>query len=350
MIPTSDDDGSAGGISRRSFFGATAGLAGAGALSHVVGPLAETVSGTPRAATAIPWRPFGRTGTQIPVVGFGAGSRFFGTITDIERGGELVLGAIERGIEFVETSANYGRDGISEKMIGVAMKTHRSRVFLETKIDERDYDGAMREMERSMERMNTDYLDLVLHHYVLNSETIAQVTSDTGAERAIRQLVDEGVVRFRGLSTHLPELALEGMERLEPDAIQLPITAVRVPDFEPEVLPTASSRGVAVIAMKTCGNGYFFPANATMPDRIEQYGPPPDAWDRWDLPTWRDHMHYVLSLPVATATIGIDSYFTLEGIVSAASEFSPLTPARMASISERSQVFKDTGYWIPGTP
>jgi hypothetical protein len=99
--------------------------------------------------------------------------------------------------------------------------------------------------------------------------------------------------------------------------------------------------------MKTCGNGYFFPANATTPDRIERYGPPPGAWDRWDLPTWTDYIHYVLSLPVTTATIGIDSFFTLEGVVAAARTFTPLPAERMASIHERAQVFSSTGYWIP---
>ena len=123
--------------------------------------------------------------------------------------------------------------------------------------------------------------------------------------------------------------------------------ARRVPDFEAEVIPQASERGIAVIAMKTCGNGFFFPANATKPDRIEEYGPPPGAWDRWDLPTWTDYIHYVLSLPIATATIGIDSFFTLEGVAAAASSFEPLETDRMASIHERSQIFSSTGYWIP---
>ena len=104
------------------------------------------------------------------------------------------------------------------------------------------------------------------------------------------------------------------MEQLDPQGIQLPINAVRVPDFEEEIIPAAVERGIALVAMKTCGNGFFFPANATTPDRIERYGPPEGAWDDWHLPTWTDYIHYVLSLPITTATIGIDSYFTLEGI------------------------------------
>jgi predicted aldo/keto reductase-like oxidoreductase len=227
------------------------------------------------------------------------------------------------------------------------MTTHRDGVFLETKVDERDYDGAMREMERSLRRMNTDRLDLVLHHLLSSVEMVEEVAAPRGAEKAVRQMIDEGVVSYRGFSAHLPEVALRGMARLDPQAIQLPINAVRVPDFEPEVLPAAAEARVAVIAMKTCGNGFFFPANATTPDRIEQYGPPPGAWDRWDLPTWTDYIHYVLSLPVSTATIGIDSFFTLEGVTAAASSFAPLPADRMTSIHQRAQIFSGTGYWIP---
>jgi len=281
-------------------------------------------------------------------VGLGAGSRFYNSIPDDESAAELVRRTIDMGIDFMETSANYGPDGLSEKRIGLAMKTHRSKVFLETKIDERTYDGAMREMERSLERMNTDHLDLVLHHF-LKAEDLGVVAGRNGAEGALRRMIDEGVGSFCGFSTHLPDVALEGMERLNPHAIQLPLNAVRVPDFEPRVLPDALERGVAVIAMKTCGNGYFSPANATTPDRIEQYGPPPGAWEKWDIPTWTDYIHYALSLPVATATIGIDSYFTLEGIAAAAGTFAPMTPERMASVSERAQIFASTGYWIPRT-
>jgi len=349
--PKSDEKASL--ITRRGFVTHAAAAGAGGVLAHVAGgssrPLRaeETAPAPPLSHPPIPKRPFGKTGAEIPIVGFGAGSRFYGSTPDDESAAELIRAAVDRGIGFVETGANYGPDGIAEKRIGLAMKTHRSKVFLETKVDERNYDGAMREMERSLVRMNTDYLDLVLHHNVPNVRTVAEVAGPNGAERAIREMIEQGVVGFRGLSTHLPEVAMAGMEQLDPDAIQMPINAVRVPDFESEVIPAAVDQGVAVIAMKTCGNGYFFPANANTPDRIEQYGPPPGAWDRWDLPTWTDYIHYVLSLPIATATIGIDSFFTLEGVAAAASTFEPLAAERMASINERAQIFSGTGYWIP---
>jgi aryl-alcohol dehydrogenase-like predicted oxidoreductase len=339
-------------ITRRGFVSHAAAAGGGGVLAHVMGGQADALHAesiptpTPEQAS-IPRRPFGNTGAEIPIVGFGAGSRFYGSTPDDESAAELIRAAIDRGIAFVETGANYGPDGIAERRIGLAMTTHREGVFLETKVDERDYDGAMREMERSLERMNTDHLDLVLHHNVPSAEAVAEIGAPGGAEKALRDMIEQGVVRFRGLSTHTPAVAMAGVEQLEAEAIQLPINAVRVPDFEAEVIPTAAERGIAVIAMKTCGNGYFFPANATTPDRIEQYGPPPGAWDRWDLPTWTDYIHYVLSLPITSATIGIDSFFTLEGVAAAASSFGPLPADRMASIHERAQIFSTTGYWIP---
>lgn len=334
-----------GGMGRRSFLAGTAAAAGAGMLSGVGQAVAQTID----TRTGIPKRTFGRTGVPVSIVGVGCGSRFYQPVPDDESSAELLRRAIDRGVEVIETSANYGGpEGISERRVGLAMKTHRSRAFLETKVDERDYDGAMREMERSLKRLQTDRLDLVLHHFLLTTEEVNQVVADGGAEAAIRKMIDEKVVRFRGFSTHLPDVALNGMKQLDPDAIQLPLNATRVPDFEPEVLPAAQKRGTAVIAMKTCGKGYFFKAHATKPDRIDEFGPPPEALERWDLPTPRDYIHYALSLPIATAVIGIDSYFTLDGVVSSAREFeSPLAAEEMRSISRRAQAFKTTGFWIP---
>ena len=345
--PKNDDQPSS--ISRRGFVSHAAAVGAGGVLAKMPGVEAPPLHAEDAAVPApIPTRPFRKNGPEISLVGFGAGSRFYGSTPDDEQGADLIRAAVDRGIRFVETGANYGgAEGLSEKRIGLAMTTHRDKVFLETKVDERGYDGAMREMERSMVRMNTDHLDLVLHHLVSRPEMLDEIAGSRGAERALRDMMDQGVVGSRGVSTHTPEMAMAALERLDPEAMQLPINAVRVPDFEEEVIPALDAQGVAIIAMKTCGNGYFFPANATTPDRIEEYGPPDGAWDRWDLPTWTDYIHYVLSLPITAATIGIDSYFTLEGIAAAAASFERLPPERMASINERAQIFSGTGYWIP---
>lgn len=336
-------------ITRRQFVEGSAALAGAGLLSGMARqPAGQGTAEVGPAASAIPRRPLGRTGVEVTVVGVGGGSRFYEPVKDDEAGAELVRRAIDGGISLVETSANYGPGGASEVRIGMAMKTHRAKVFLETKVDARDHDGAMREMERSLRRLQTDHLDLVLHHNILSGAEIDAVLAAGGAERAIRRMVDQKVVRFRGLSCHVPAVVLYGIDRLRPDVIQVPINATRVPDFEAGVLSVTEERGIGVVAMKTCGHGYFLPANTTRPDRIDQYGAPREALARPDLPTPGEYLHYALSLPIATAVVGTDSLATIEGVIQSATTFAALGAAGRAAITRRAQVFRTTGYWIGG--
>lgn len=338
------------GISRRQFVHTTAAAAGVGLLTQFDKSAA--------AARSIPTRPFGTTGVEVSAVGFGGGGRFFEPVPTDEAGAELVRQAIDRGIRFIETAANYGPatdPNCAERRIGLAMRTHRARAFLETKTDARDYDGAMREMERSLTLLQTDRVDLMLMHFMASEGDLERAAAAGGADKAIRKMVDQRVVRFRGVSTHSPALALKMIERLEPQAIQLPINATGVPDFEAEVLPLAQSKGIAVIAMKTCGHGFFRKEalggaydSRFLSDRDpsqHRFAPPEDAFTR-PHPTPEQFTRYALSLPIATAVIGVDSAATIDAIVAAGVK-GPLGAAEKQAVHERAQVFAATGYWIP---
>jgi aryl-alcohol dehydrogenase-like predicted oxidoreductase len=341
-------------ITRRAFVGGAAAVGGS-----LVASVADRLGLTLHAASRVPTRAFGKTGVQVSIVGLGGGGRFFEPVPNDEEGAALVRAAIESGITFIETSANYGprQDGdMSERRIGLARKTHRSRAFLATKIDQRDYDGAMREMERSLKLLQTDHIDLMFHHNLGRPGDLDKVVGPDGAEKAIRKMVDQKVVRFRGFSCHTPEMALQAIARLEPDAMQLPINATRNPDFEAQVLPLAKSRGIAVVAMKVVGHGFFLKeaiggvfdsrsANDKNPE-LHRYGPPPEAFDKLH-PTPQDFLRYAVGLPIGTALVGLDSKATLDSIAKVASEYKPMTTAQMHEISQRAQVFAQTGYWIP---
>ncbi len=344
-------------ISRRTFFGQVGAIAGTG----VVAPFAvrETLEAAPRAAGSIPLRPFGKTGVQVTAVGVGGGGRFFEPVPSDEMARALLVEAIDKGVGFIETAANYGpRDDpdLSERRIGLAMKTHRDKVFLETKVDARDYDGAMREMEHSLELLQTDRLDLVLHHNISRPAEVHRVLQADGAEAAIRKMVDQGVVRFRGFSCHSPELSREAIARIEPDAIQSPINATRVPDFEAEVLPLAQRQGIAVIAMKTCGHGLFkresvggmYDTRYFQDQHPEQnrFAPPPEVFDG-PHPGPDEFTHYVLSLPIATAVVGMDSRETMDAVIRVATTMEPMGSGERDALHRRAQVFATTGYWIP---
>ena len=349
-------------ITRRGFVSHAAAAGGGGVLAHMVGGRAEALHAEPvappdsgaapassSAQAPIPRRPFGNTGAEIPIVGLGAGSRFYGSTPDDESAAELIRAAIDRGIAFVETGSNYGPDGVSEKRIGLAMKTHREGVFLETKVDERDYDGAMREMERSLQRMNTDHLDLVLHHNVPNVEAVAEIGAPGGAEKAIRAMIEQGVVGFRGLSTHTPAVAMAGMERLDPQAIQLPINAVRVPDFEAEVIPRATEAGHCRHRHEDLRERILLPGQRhdARPNRAVRAAPGSMG------PVGPAHLERLHPLcPVPTHLHGHHRHRLLlhpGGVAAAASSFEPLPPTGWPPFTKgpRSSPPRDTGF--PGT-
>jgi aryl-alcohol dehydrogenase-like predicted oxidoreductase len=342
-------------ITRRTFVQATATAAGTTLIASVAGRLEIPVD----AASPVPVRPFGRTGVQVSIAGLGGGARFYEPVASDEAAAELVRKAIDGGVTFIETCANYGPDGdsdCSERRIGLAMKTHRARAFLETKTDQRDYDGAMREMERSLRLLATDHLDLMLHHNLGSQADLDKIAGPQGAEKAIRKMVDQRVVRFRGFSCHDPKLTLAAIARLEPEAIQAPINATRVPDFEAEVLPLAKARGIAVIVMKSVGHGFFLRSavdgsfdsrfKTDKKPELHRFAPPREAFDR-PHPTPDEFLRYAMSLPVATVLAGMDSVATLNGLVKVASASVPASAVEMQDISRRAQGLAGTGYWIP---
>ena len=344
-------------ITRRTFVETTAAAAGAGLVASV----AARVGIPLEAAPVIGTRPFGRSGLKVSVLGFGGGGRFFEPVPTDEAGADLVRHAIETGVTFIETAANYGppNDGdMSERRIGLAMKTHRARVFLETKTDARNYDGAMREMERSLKLLNTDHIDLMLHHNLGREADLDTLAGPAGADKAIRKMVDQKVVRYRGFSCHDSALTLKAIARLDPDALQAPINATRAPDFEAEVLPLCKTKGIAVVAMKVVGHGFFLKEavggafdSRSRTDRnpeLHRFAPPAEAFAR-PHPSPQEFLRYALGLPITTALVGFDSESTLASAAQAASAFTALAPAETQDIYARAQVFAGTGYWIPRT-
>jgi aryl-alcohol dehydrogenase-like predicted oxidoreductase len=300
-------------ITRRTFIETAAAAAGTSLVASAVWPLESPVA----AAGAIPTRAFGKTGVQVSIAGLGGGGRFFEPVPTDEAGAELVRQAIDRGITFIETCVNYGleNDGNrSERRIGLAMKTHRAKAFLETKTDQRDFDGAMKEVERSLKLLATDRIDLLLHHNLSSAKELDQIAGPNGAERAIRKLVNEKVIRFRGFSCHDPKLTMEAIERLGPDAIQAPINATRIPDFETGVLPLTKARGIAVVVMKAVGHGFFLKgvADGSLDSRFKTDKNRSCTGTRRRPARSRagcqrgGFLRYAMSLPVATVLAGID--------------------------------------------
>jgi aryl-alcohol dehydrogenase-like predicted oxidoreductase len=230
-------------LSRREFIQySAAGLAAASAGGTL---------GAPRlsAPLAMPTRTLGATGLEVSVLAFGGGSQF---LANGEGAWETMLErAVEVGINYFDTSSSYQWDAgmSSEERFGEVLSPIRDRLYLSTKFDSRDPSEAMREFERSLERMKTDHVDVLFIHALLPSDDVSSLEKGVYAE--LRRLKEEGTVRFIGFSSmDSAERSREAIEALDFDVALLAMNATGYGDFITEALPAAKAKNMGVLAMK----------------------------------------------------------------------------------------------------
>jgi len=176
--------------SRREFL-KTAGTAGAAALLSPPG-LKRVSAATDATSGPLPVRPFGKTGVSVPVLGFG-GSQ------NLESKQRLLRQAVKLGVTYWDTAASYA-GGASEAAMGKHFETYpedRKKIFLVTKSDAARPSGLSENLDRSLERLRTPYVDLYLIHGISNPNEMSRDIL-LWAERK----KTEGKIRFIGFSAH----------------------------------------------------------------------------------------------------------------------------------------------------
>jgi aryl-alcohol dehydrogenase-like predicted oxidoreductase len=149
-------------------------------------------------AKGLPTRVLGKTGVSVPLVGFGAGSRFC-AVEDPGKSVEILTQALDLGFYYWDTAHDYGEGKtISEERLGLVLRDRRKEVFLSTKTHARTYDGAMRDLEESLKRLRTDRLDIWTIHEVLSPEDAGKIGAAGGVLEALHKAKDEKVTRFIG--------------------------------------------------------------------------------------------------------------------------------------------------------
>ena len=139
---------------------------------------------------------YGNTGLEISRLCFGAG-HLNKVCASYAEGGDLLREAFDQGITFWDTAEGYG----SQPHLGAALKgLERDQVVIQTKTGAKDYDGARKSIERSLQEMGTDYIDVLLLHGVSSPEDL---DSREEAVSAFLDAKNEGIVRVMGCSTHL---------------------------------------------------------------------------------------------------------------------------------------------------
>jgi aryl-alcohol dehydrogenase-like predicted oxidoreductase len=196
--------------------------------------------------------PFGRTGHDSSRVIFGAA----GLASMRQDRADAVLGLLlERGVNHLDVAASYGD---AELRIGPWMAEHRDRFFLATKTGQRTGDGARAELERSLQRLEVDSVDLIQLHNLVEPEEWEVAHGPGGAVEALARARDEGLVRFLGVTGHGTRIAgmhLRSLERFPFASVLLPYSFVAVQDdaYRADVealLDVCTERGVAVQTIK----------------------------------------------------------------------------------------------------
>ena len=250
--------------SRREFLKTTTAAMVLGAAENALGATSPQVG-------LLPKRRLGKTGEMISCIGFGSGTRFC-SIQDEDAAQALLERAFTLGINYFDTAGSYTRrplERLSEKRLGEFSKGRRKEIFLATKIDPRDRDGALRSVETSLKFLQTDYLDLIQIHSLSDLNDLDRIGSPNGVLAAIQQLKQQRVVRFIGITGHNDGLAMtEALRRHDFDTVLMALNAAQsanpiaqrkmepIPAFEQSALPVALQKNIGILSMKVMGQGH----------------------------------------------------------------------------------------------
>jgi aryl-alcohol dehydrogenase-like predicted oxidoreductase len=196
---------------------------------------------------------FGRTGHASSRVIFGAAA--LGRMSQ-QRADELLAVLLEYGVNHIDTAAAYGD---SELRIAPWMAGHRDEFFLATKTGDRAGPEARASLERSLQRLGVDHVDLIQLHNLVEDDEWEVAHGPGGAVEALVQAREEGLVRFIGVTGHglrIPGMHRRSLERFDFDSVLLPYNFPLLDDDQyradvDAVLAICAERNVAVQTIKS---------------------------------------------------------------------------------------------------
>ena len=211
-------------------------------------------------------RPLGTTGHDSTVMSFGAIALDW---LEQEGANQLVELLLDHGVNHVDVAPTYGD---AELKLGPELRQHREEIFLGCKTQQRDYEGARRELERSLDRLGVDSIDLYQVHALEAADELDAVTDPDGALAAFREAKEEGLVDHVGLTSHgRPDLILDALDRVEDfETVMFPFNPV-VAGKEGEqydygaVLDRADEEGVGTLGIKAFAKRPWPPAGELAP-------------------------------------------------------------------------------------
>jgi len=257
-------------------------------------------------------RPFGKTGASFPILSFGGQRIVDDHGCTEEEAVKIVNTAIDRGIRYFDTAWVYSQ-GQAETRLGKVVKHRRNEMWIATKTWDTTRDGARRQLEESLTRLQTDHVDEWRLHNVYDFARLDAFTRKGGALEAAIRAREEGLIRYISISCHTdPQILIEALDRFPFDSTLVALSALDhfILSFAEEFLPLANAKGVATIAMKVLGLG-------SLTHEVER------------------SLRYAFALPVSTVIVGMETMAQLERNLAIAESFTPMTD------EERLAFFRD---------
>jgi predicted aldo/keto reductase-like oxidoreductase len=298
----------------------------AAATTVVIGAGSLASAGTSNGG--MPYRTLGRTGERISAIGLGG--YHIGKQADEQESIALIRRAIDGGITFMDNCWDYNR-GASEIRMGKALRDgYREKVFLMSKIDGRTMESAASQIDESLQRLQTDRIDLMQFHEIIRMEDPDRIFAEGGAIKAMQAAQQAGKIRYIGFTghkdplVHLRMLEIAASNKFRFDAVQMPLNVMdaHFRSFEHQVLPLLLEDEVGVLGMKALGDPFILRSNTVAPIEC---------------------LHYAMNLPVSTVITGIDTTEVLEQALHAARTFAPLSKEAIAQLLARTADAAATG-------
>jgi aryl-alcohol dehydrogenase-like predicted oxidoreductase len=300
----------------------------------------------------LPRRELGRTGFHCTQLGIGdladRSVPFETCVATLRR-------ALDAGLNVVDTAPNY-EDGYSERIVGEALRGQRSKVFVIDKIDHL-HEPVAPQLDGSLQRLGLDHVDLLVFHACSTHGDVQRLLGPGGGFDQLATEVQRGRTRFRGLSSHDPEVLRIAIDSGACDVVLFPIGPFADRRYEQQVLPLAKERGIGTICFKTFGagkllgdtEGYQRPLTSRPRGKVGSGGGAPGAAELPRL-TVDECVRYTLTIDPDVALLGLSFPNEQDLAWAAARAFVPFSASELADVRARAAMAiagKGDVWWNP---
>ena len=268
----------------------------------------------------VPKRRLGKTEGMVSMLC--VGGYHIGRMKDEHYAIRMIHAALDEGVNFFDSAWSYN-NGDSEIRLGKELKDRRDRAFIMTKTRARDRVTASKELNESLQRLQTDCLDLWQFHDLQTMEDVESIFNKGGAVEVAINAKKEGKIRHVGFTGHRnPEALVNVIQKYHHllETVQMPINLVdpHYLSFIQLVIPEAVKYDIGILGMKTTANGVL------LEDKVA---------------TIKECLHYAWSQSISTLVSGMDSIEQLKENVSYAQQFEKLSGKDQSMLLARTEPF-----------